>query len=642
MFKKITFIFIFIFSFFIWQNAFAFTAGPSIKNSDVSYYVSNNVVSGKIRKPPKKPSIQKKVYIYLLKDAQNYAGIEPEIVGEVDWRVGDFSIQVNPSHDIGYYSNIVFGWKKENGQKTAKMMSLSGLKVNGFGTVTSQNNNNNSNSQNSPGSNLLFNIEKHVDNQTSFIDGYINYEIFLSTTSRYEEGESELSIDLVSHDGNEFSELVTLNPNSSLNPSSNLYFQFNVNFLRNKPDKFSTNPVRIIIAYTDKDTDEKIYYRGSITDITSILNNNNNNNQNNNNIVITLSSYEFKNTKPDKTGDWALRMQGTWTRSIDEDIYLILEDIQNGHKTSLCHYQSGGGNSFNLNFPLCAGTPNPNIVSLDGNDYGKISSLISGHAYKVYFSSSAGGISHSQEINIGSVPQPPANVNGIVTDLVVIPKEQSGKRYYEISGKVTETKAGKILNFVVIKDGETTGEIIGETEYTKNNVFIIPTAGELQNIGSLAPGHYRLEIKEIGGGVVQTYQIPTEISAVNQQGGADPLVSNQTVQDIRAGKGLVKGDCGYKLGDGGRMCGLGDFIELIQRIIEYIFVLILPIAAIVFAYAGYLFMTSGGDPNKRNAAKNAMTKLVLGIVVIMMAWLMVKTILVSLGVSAGFRTFLKF
>ncbi len=106
------------------------------------------------------------------------------------------------------------------------------------------------------------------------------------------------------------------------------------------------------------------------------------------------------------------------------------------------------------------------------------------------------------------------------------------------------------------------------------------------------------------------------------------------------GTGIVSNECGYNLEKGGRMCNFVDFMGLIQRLIGYIFVLVLPIAAIVFAYAGFLFITSGGDPGKKTAAKNAMTKLLIGIVVIMMAWLLVKTVLTSLGVDAKFTQFL--
>ncbi len=104
--------------------------------------------------------------------------------------------------------------------------------------------------------------------------------------------------------------------------------------------------------------------------------------------------------------------------------------------------------------------------------------------------------------------------------------------------------------------------------------------------------------------------------------------------------GLVP-DCGYNIktisnDEGtGRMCGLADIITLIQNIIEYIFILVLPIVAIVFAYVGYLYLTSGGNTAKHTQAKQAMTNLGIGILIILAAWLIIKSVLTTLGVDTG-------
>lgn len=114
---------------------------------------------------------------------------------------------------------------------------------------------------------------------------------------------------------------------------------------------------------------------------------------------------------------------------------------------------------------------------------------------------------------------------------------------------------------------------------------------------------------------------------------------SQTQLDLLEG-GIVP-DCGYDIQtqsnrEGtGHACGISDAITLIQNIIEYILILILPIAAIVFAYVGFLFLTSGGDTGKRDKAKKAMGSLVVGIIVILAAWLLVKSILSALGVDTS-------
>ncbi len=114
---------------------------------------------------------------------------------------------------------------------------------------------------------------------------------------------------------------------------------------------------------------------------------------------------------------------------------------------------------------------------------------------------------------------------------------------------------------------------------------------------------------------------------------------NATQENLLSG-GLVP-DCGYNIktisnsGGTGRMCGLADIITLIQNIIEYIFILVLPIVAIVFAYVGYLYLTSGGNTAKHTQAKEAMTNLGIGILIILAAWLIIKSVLTTLGVDTG-------
>jgi len=153
------------------------------------------------------------------------------------------------------------------------------------------------------------------------------------------------------------------------------------------------------------------------------------------------------------------------------------------------------------------------------------------------------------------------------------------------------------------------------------------------------------------GDVILTNNLP-EITALDQNSANNPVTTttgfgsifSETQQNILSG-GIVLTDdvngCGYNIKttsnpDGtGRMCGLGDIIKLIQRIIEYIFILVLPIVAIVFVYVGFLYITSGGDTGKHTKAKQAMTNLGIGILVVLAAWLIVKSILTTLGVDTG-------
>lgn len=122
----------------------------------------------------------------------------------------------------------------------------------------------------------------------------------------------------------------------------------------------------------------------------------------------------------------------------------------------------------------------------------------------------------------------------------------------------------------------------------------------------------------------------TTTTTTTSSEGENPTTTTTTQE---SDGGLVSKECGYNLSNGGRICGFSDLIGLLDRIIQFIFILAIPIAALVFAYAGFLYLTSGGNTDKHKKAVKAMTTVVKGILVVMVAWLAVKTILVSLGAS---------
>ena len=78
--------------------------------------------------------------------------------------------------------------------------------------------------------------------------------------------------------------------------------------------------------------------------------------------------------------------------------------------------------------------------------------------------------------------------------------------------------------------------------------------------------------------------------------------------------------------------GFNELMKLIDNIMKFIlFSLAVPIAAIMFAYAGFKLVTSGGSAEAKTRAKTIFFHAVLGIVIAAGAWLIVKTILDILG-----------
>ena len=55
--------------------------------------------------------------------------------------------------------------------------------------------------------------------------------------------------------------------------------------------------------------------------------------------------------------------------------------------------------------------------------------------------------------------------------------------------------------------------------------------------------------------------------------------------------------------DCGPDCGFNDLITLIQRVINFIIIVASPIAALLFAWAGWLYMSASGDQNQISKAQ---------------------------------------
>jgi hypothetical protein len=98
---------------------------------------------------------------------------------------------------------------------------------------------------------------------------------------------------------------------------------------------------------------------------------------------------------------------------------------------------------------------------------------------------------------------------------------------------------------------------------------------------------------------------------------------NDNDNNDKAGPGLVK--CGTTSGN---PCGFDDILILINTVINFIlFKMVVPIAAIMFAYAGFELVTSGGETSKREKAKGIFTNVAIGLIIAVAAFLIVQTIL---------------
>lgn len=93
---------------------------------------------------------------------------------------------------------------------------------------------------------------------------------------------------------------------------------------------------------------------------------------------------------------------------------------------------------------------------------------------------------------------------------------------------------------------------------------------------------------------------------------------------------------GYeKVEDGGIPCDFNQAIVLINNIVEFLFKIVLPLVVVfVVIYSGWLFLTKGSQSEARTKAKNMLLNILIGTVIALCAYLIVKTILKTLGYVA--------
>src|SRR3989338_4716466 len=77
----------------------------------------------------------------------------------------------------------------------------------------------------------------------------------------------------------------------------------------------------------------------------------------------------------------------------------------------------------------------------------------------------------------------------------------------------------------------------------------------------------------------------------------------------------------------GPECQACHFVEMGQRILNFFVMIAVSIAVLMIAIGGLQMVVSGGNESKVNQAKGIMTNAIIGLVVVLAAWLIVDTIM---------------
>ena len=89
-------------------------------------------------------------------------------------------------------------------------------------------------------------------------------------------------------------------------------------------------------------------------------------------------------------------------------------------------------------------------------------------------------------------------------------------------------------------------------------------------------------------------------------------------------------------------CNFASAVEMINTIIGYAIGISMPLAAIAFAYAGWLYLSAGDNPGKVGDAKKIFIDVGIGVAILLSGWLVFTLIATTfLDKSANYGTYLK-
>ena len=89
-------------------------------------------------------------------------------------------------------------------------------------------------------------------------------------------------------------------------------------------------------------------------------------------------------------------------------------------------------------------------------------------------------------------------------------------------------------------------------------------------------------------------------------------------------------------GDQTHPCGFCDFFVMINGIVKFVIIGIVPaVATLMLVIGGVMFFFGGAKPDMLTQAKGVMTSVVIGLVIIFSAWVIVNTVLTNLGIVEG-------
>lgn len=213
--------------------------------------------------------------------------------------------------------------------------------------------------------------------------------------------------------------------------------------------------------------------------------------------------------------------------------------------------------------------------------------------------------------------------------------------------KITSTLSNSI-GFNVVKNGtfdRVGGQIVQSfTDLTVKSNYSLVVKGErvspASKVGTITKS-YSFNTNFVKPGVVETGNTTTP----SPDPSPAPIDSNNsgTGGQTSSGVGVPSYASGLtqeqiaadKLGNGlvpcRDTCSFEDILQLANNLIVFLIkTLFIPIIIILFMYAGYKYITAGGNPSKVANLKKMIGHIVVGMLLVLCSWLIVKTVITIL------------
>lgn len=84
-------------------------------------------------------------------------------------------------------------------------------------------------------------------------------------------------------------------------------------------------------------------------------------------------------------------------------------------------------------------------------------------------------------------------------------------------------------------------------------------------------------------------------------------------------------------------CGVNKVIELLQRMIKYLSLVVIPIAILAIGWGGFQILTSAGSTEKVTAGRKAIITACTGIAIILVSYIVIQFVFYALGVTDQFK-----